>query len=262
VVGMAATIRLPTRSADCFPVGPIRTRAELELVVPAFNEELRIEHTVRELASYLADSGIDAAIVVVDNGSTDQTAEVVDGLGVLGVDISVIGCARQGKGAAVRRAMLTTRSKFVGFCDADAATPPSTIEAVLPLLRSGSSVVIGSRRCPGARFLAEPTAVRRVGGWVFRQAAGMHVKDVADTQCGYKFFEASVAKQLFGHTTLDGFAFDVELLALAQAWGIEVVEVPVRWSAEEGSTMRIPAGLRALRDVYRPWGFATGGWSI
>jgi len=85
----------------------------------------------------------------------------------------------------------------------------------------------------------------------------MHVSGIADTQCGFKFFEAEVARTLFEETTLDGFAFDVELLALAQARGYAIIEVPVQWSAQEGSTMRTSAGLRALRDIFRPLDLAS-----
>jgi len=232
--------------------GQSRRTCELEIVVPAFNEARRISRTIIELASYLSEGDVDASFVVVDNGSTDQTAAVVDRLGELGIDVSVIGCARPGKGAAVRRGILSTRAKFVGFCDADSATPPSALRDVLSLLQQGNAIVIGSRRCPGSRYVAEPTTTRRIGGWLFRRAANRHVRGIADTQCGFKFFDADVARALFEETTLDGFAFDVELLALAQARGFEIVEVPVQWSAQEGSTMRTSAGLRALRDIFRP----------
>jgi glycosyltransferase involved in cell wall biosynthesis len=237
--------------------GQSRRSCELEIVVPAFNEARRISRTITELASYLSKSGIDAALVVVDNGSTDQTAGVVDELGELGIDVSVIGCAQPGKGAAVRRGILSTRARFVGFCDADAATSPSALRDILSLLRTGNTVVIGSRRCPGSRYIGEPTTTRRIGGWLFRRAANMHVSGIADTQCGFKFFEAEVARTLFEETTLDGFAFDVELLALAQARGYAIIEVPVQWSAQEGSTMRTSAGLRALRDIFRPLDLAS-----
>lgn len=222
------------------------------MVLPAYNEQRRIGATLRDVAGHLREGGLDAAIVVVDNGSTDQTVDIVDDLGDLGVAISVIGCARQGKGAAVRRGVLSTRSRYVGFCDADSATPAATFGRVMPLLRAGSPVVIGSRRCPGAQYLEDPPPLRRVGGWVFRRAASVHVRGVADTQCGFKFFDARAAKQLFAASTLDGFAFDVELLALAQARGFEVVEVPVQWTSTAGSTVSIGAGLRALRDISRP----------
>jgi len=251
---------LPTSDEDSMTIsdwGQSRRSCELEIVVPAFNEARRISRTITELASYLSKGGVDAAIVVVDNGSTDQTAGVVDGLGELGVDVSVIGCARPGKGAAVRRGILSTRAKFVGFCDADAATPPSALQDMLSLLRTGNAIVIGSRRCPGSRYIAEPTTTRRIGGWLFRRAANMHVRGIADTQCGFKFFEADVARRLFEETALDGFAFDVELLALAQARGFEIIEMPVQWSAQEGSTMRTSAGIRAFRDISRPLGIAT-----
>jgi glycosyltransferase involved in cell wall biosynthesis len=235
--------------------------SEVGIVLPAFNEALRIGNTITELAGYLVASNIDATLTVVDNGSTDRTAEVVDGLGDLGVDIAVIGCARPGKGAAVRRGIRSTNSRFIGFCDADAATPAATLQAALFFLRSGSPIVIGSRRCPGSNYVAEPKPTRRVGGWVFRHGAQMHVKDIADTQCGFKFFESNVGKRLFEETSLDGFAFDVELLALAQARGLDVMEIPVQWSAKEGSTMRASAGCRALRDILRPLGHHSGAWS-
>jgi dolichyl-phosphate beta-glucosyltransferase len=256
----ATNLRLLSPREDALPkVGdsPSRRSCELEIVIPAFNEARRISHTITELARYLSESGIDAALVVVDNGSTDQTAGIVDGLGALGIDVSVIGCARPGKGAAVRRGILSSNARFVGFCDADAATSPSALKDILSLLRNGNAIVIGSRRCPGSRYIGRPTTTRRFGGWLFRRAANLHVRGIADTQCGFKFFETEVARILFEATALDGFAFDVELLALAQARDFEIIEVPVQWSAQEGSTMRTAAGLRALRDIFRPMGLTS-----
>jgi glycosyltransferase involved in cell wall biosynthesis len=231
--------------------GAPRHPGEVEVVIPAYNEQLRIAATIRAFVDYFVDAGVDASVCVVDNGSIDRTADTVDSVADGRLPVSVVGCSRQGKGAAVRRGVLTSASRFVGFCDSDSATPAETLARILPLLRQGHPVVIGSRRCTGAHYVEHPPLVRRVGGWVFRSAAALAVPGVADTQCGFKFFQVDAARHLFSTAQLDGFAFDVELLRAAQLNGFEIIEVPVHWKAADGSTLRVRDGIRALADLRR-----------
>jgi len=227
-----------------------RPPVDLEIVIPALNEEGRIEATVAALSEHLVSSRWECTLVVVDNGSVDATIEVGD-LADSRVPVETIGCSRPGKGAAVRRGVMTSRARWVGFCDADLATPPSTIDKAIALLEAGSRIVIASRRCAGGQYLVPQPLVRQVGGWLFRVLARDLTGPIADTQCGFKFFDGNVARQLFASSSIDGFAFDLEILALARTRGIEIVEVPVDWSDQSGSTLRLRDGVRALREVGR-----------
>ena len=221
-------------------------------MIPAFNEEERIGATLVELLAYLERQDFSSSITVVDNGSTDRTAETVDRITPTSVPVRVIGCSRPGKGAAVRRGVLAATSRWVGFCDADLATPVETIGPIVDLLRERRPVVIASRRCEGARYVTSQSVGRRLGGLAFRSVVRSLVPDVADTQCGFKFFRADVAHSLFGPTEAEGFAFDVEVIARARRNGLRVTEVPVAWTAVGGSTFRpLTDGLQAFRELFQ-----------
>lgn len=227
-----------------------RPAADLEIVVPAYNEERRIGPTLQRMRAFLREQAYRAAIVVVDNGSVDRTADAVAELqGGDEIPIHLINCARRGKGAAVRRGILSSSADFVGFCDADLATPIETLDTAWPLLQE-SPMVIGSRKLQGAHYVRCQPLLRRVGGWGFRVLAGRLVPAVSDTQCGFKLFRRPVAQQLFAMTREDGFAFDVEVLALACALGVPITEVPVHWSDRPGSSFRpVQDGVESVRAL-------------
>lgn len=213
----------------------------LEIIIPTLNEEKRISSTVHKIVTYLQQQPYGGSIAVVDNGSIDRTSEVVASLAhEMPIPIRLIGCADRGKGAAVRRGMLSSAAHLVGFSDADLSTPIETLEKGVPLLEDGADVVIASRRCPGARYMVEQPLQRRLATRVFRSIARACVSEIgvlADTQCGFKFFHKPVAQALFGPSRSNGFAFDIEILALAQAAGYRVAELPVNWQDAEGSTV-------------------------
>jgi glycosyltransferase involved in cell wall biosynthesis len=225
---------------------------DLEVVIPVYNEEARIAETLEALVAYLVQQPFTSSIVVVDNGCADRTLDHIDAIASADVQvpIRVIACASKGKGAAIRRAMTSTHARFVGFCDADLATPIETIGPVMDLLASGHPIVIASRRVAGASYVTTQPVVRRFGGMVFRSLAGMVVDGIADTQCGFKFFDANIAKLLFARSQASGFAFDVEILALARRDGLTVTEVPVAWTDIEGSSLNaLVDGPRAIREL-------------
>ncbi|MEU4245032.1 glycosyltransferase [Actinoplanes sp. NPDC026619] len=227
-------------------------RRELELLIPAFNEERRLSDTLTALARHLLRSGINGTIRVIDNGSSDRTAEVVDRAAAAGLPVTITGCSRRGKGAAVTRGMLTSTARWVGFCDADLATPAEAIDDALDQLRAGQQVVIGSRRCEGAQLELRQPLVRRVGGTGFRMLTRRYSGPVADTQCGFKFFEATAARAVFADIRLAGFAFDLEVVARARSLGLSMVEIPVAWRDQEGSTFRpLADGRRVARELWR-----------
>jgi hypothetical protein len=135
--------------------------------------------------------------------------------------------------------------------DADLATPIETLDAVLPLL-SENQAVVGSRRVNGATVARRQTVLRTVGSLVFRAMAQQFVRGVTDTQCGFKFFAGDLARAVALHLSIDGFAFDVELLRAIVAHGVAITETPVIWSDAKGSTLNaFRDGTRAASDLYR-----------
>lgn len=215
-----------------------RARVDVEIVIPAYNEAARLPRTLRDTVDFLADRPWTSRIVVVDNGSVDETAAVARAaVRPRGrVDLTVIGCSRPGKGSAVQRGLMTSGSQFVGFFDADMATPVETLEATVRALQDGAVAVIASRYAPGARFVQPQPVGRRLGGSAFRALTRSLVPGVHDTQCGFKFFERRAVQRAVARCRTTGFAFDVELLAQIQRDGGAIVELPVAWTDHAGST--------------------------
>jgi glycosyltransferase involved in cell wall biosynthesis len=225
---------------------------DLDVVIPAYNESARLPQTLRETARFLAELPWRTRVIVVDNGSVDGTAAgAALEAGTPGrVTVEVIGCSRPGKGAAVRRGILAGRAPLVGFFDADLATPLETLPAAVDALHGGAAAVIASRHVPGARFVHPQPFTRRLGGHVFRTLSGSLVPGVADTQCGFKFFQRAAVRAALVRTRTTGFAFDVELLARIQRDGGEVVELPVAWTDRAGSTFHpVRDGVASFKAV-------------
>lgn len=228
-----------------------RSAVDFEAVIPAYNEAARIANTLRQTAEYLEAQPWSSRIVVVDNGSADQTGALVQRVSAQKrgrVSIELVGCARPGKGAAVRRGLLSSTASYVGYFDADLATPLETIGIAMTHLRSGATAVIASRHSPGASFVKPQQLGRRAGGRAFRVLTRAMVPGVSDTQCGFKFFQRYAVTRALVQCRTSGFAFDVELLQRLQYDGGTIVELPVAWTDGVQST------FRPVRD-----GFATFG---
>ena len=218
-----------------------RASCQLEVLIPARDEARRLPKTLMRTVRYLEAQPYSSSVVVIDNGSVDQTSDLVARTWSDRVPVHLTGCAQPGKGAAVRRGLLTSRARFVGYMDADLATPIETLDTVVPLLGDWQAVV-GSRWIGGAVLARRQPVHRAVGGMAFRAMARRVLPGLADTQCGFKFFAGDLARTVASRLRIDGFAFDVELLHAITDMGVPVKEIPVVWSDAEGST------LRALRD--------------
>jgi glycosyltransferase involved in cell wall biosynthesis len=241
------------RNYYLFAAEELTTPPEIEIIVPAYNEQRRIGPTLYALVDQLQSMSLDGVVSVVDNGSSDRTAEVVDSvINAVGAQrVTLTGCARKGKGNAVARGILGSRARWVGFCDADLATPASALEDAVGYLRQGWPVVVGSRRADGAERRVEQPAVRRAGTKAFQLVTRRFAGDVLDTQCGFKFFQRAAAQRIFSGTSIGGFAFDLEVLARARALGFAVKEFPVQWSDRPGSTLRpFRDGIDAALDIW------------
>lgn len=236
-------------------VGGVRRRSalDLEVIIPAFNEVDRLPLTLRRTVEFLGAQPWRSRVVVVNNGSVDDTTDAVwkftegfDGA----VPVEVIGCARPGKGAAVRRGLLGSTSRFVGFFDADLATPVETLTAAMGHLQQGATAVIASRHVTGASFVRPQPVVRRAGGAAFRVLARTLVHGVHDTQCGFKFFERAALRRALVQCQTTGFAFDVELLQHIQRDGGSIVEIPIAWTDDIRSTFHpVRDGLSSFGAV-------------
>lgn len=233
-------------------VAPPCAAVDLEIIVPAYNEAERLPATLREAVSFLNDQPWLSRVVVVDNGSVDETAAVVNRIDPGAVDIAVTGCSQAGKGAAVRRGLLAATARFTGFVDADLSTPLDTLCEAMTQLRAGAAAVVASRHAPGARFVHAQPLGRRLGGAAFRALARPLVADVHDTQCGFKFFRREVVQTALRRCWTDGFAFDVELLRHIQAAGGQIVEIPIAWTDDPRSTFRpMRDGISAFTSLLR-----------
>jgi dolichyl-phosphate beta-glucosyltransferase len=223
---------------------------DIEMVIPVLNEEVRIGRTLEAICDWADTSDLAVGLVIVDNGSADATLDCIDRIAGERIAHQVVSCRTRGKGAAVRAGILRTRADVIGYCDADLSTPPAMIAPAVELIQHGWDVVLGSRRCEGAHYVVPRTPLRQVGSWCFHRMARPYVGGVADTQCGFKVFRGEMGRRIFAMSRTDGFAFDVEIVARAQRLGHRVVELPVSWSEESGSTFRpVKDGIASFRDL-------------
>ena len=225
----------------------------LSLVVPAFNEVATIQHTLRAIRDYLEPRGFRYELIVPADG-TDGTREAAAAL-VSELPVTVMGePQRRGKGKGVREGVLAATGDIVGFLDADYKVIIDEIEKILPWFDQGYDAVIGSRAAAGAEVRVSQPWYRRVGSkgfaMVMRPLVGLH--GIADTQCGFKFFRAAVARDLFTRQRIDGYMFDVEILSLALRTGYKVKEVGVNWQDDGDTRLKLVSGnWRNLKDLFR-----------
>jgi glycosyltransferase involved in cell wall biosynthesis len=208
----------------------------LSIVIPAYDEAERLPGTIRALRERFA--GSPTEVVVVDDGSRDGTAEVARVASTEALPVTVLRLPEnRGKGAAVRAGVAVTTGAVVLYMDADLATDLSAVDEVLHRLDE-ADIVIGSRAVPGAR-VHDTTALRTVMGRTFNGLVRLVARlQVRDSQCGFKAYRGDVARLLFALSEVDGFAFDPEVLLVARVLGFRIVEVPVDWTAVDGSSVR------------------------
>ncbi len=226
---------------------------QLSLVIPAFNEVATIRRTLCAIRDYLEPRGVSYELIVTADG-TDGTREAAAALaGAL--PVTVLGePRRRGKGRGVREGVLASTGAIVGFLDADYKVAINEIEKVTPWLDQGYDVVIGSRGAAGADIRVRQPWYRRIGSkgfaMVMRPLVGL--RGIVDTQCGFKFFRAAVARDLFSRQRIDGYMFDVEILTLAARAGYRVKEVGVKWQDDGDTRLRLVSGnWKNLKDLFR-----------
>lgn len=229
------------------PPGAVR----LSVVVPAFGEEHGIGGAISRLRSELADVAADGGleVVVVDDGSADDTAGAAR---AAGADQVIRLPENRGKGAAVRVGMLAATGRTIAFTDADLSYSPHQIAGLLEKVEEGWDVVVGSRRHTETKTLVAAGRLREIGGRVINVFTMLVLLgQYRDTQCGLKAFRSDVARDIFGASRVDGFAFDVEVFHLVERHRYSLVEVPVELANSNRSTVHIARDARRLvRDLF------------
>jgi dolichyl-phosphate beta-glucosyltransferase len=225
----------------------------LSLIVPAYNEVATIQSTLRKIRDYLQPRGYAFELIVAADG-TDGTREAAAALADE-LPVTVMGePQRRGKGRGVREGVLAATGDIVGFLDADYKVAIEEIEKVLPWFDQGYDVVIGSRAAAGADVRVRQPWYRRFGSkgfaLIMRPLVGLH--GIRDTQCGFKFFRAPVARNLFSRQKIDGYMFDVEVLSLALRTGYTVKEIGVSWRDDGDTRLKLVSGnWKNLKDLFR-----------
>ncbi|HVV88820.1 MAG TPA: dolichyl-phosphate beta-glucosyltransferase [Kofleriaceae bacterium] len=240
----AASPTAPTPATSATPRAAVTSARATEpavldvsIIIPAYNEEARIEPTLRKTAALLAAQPMSWELVVVDDGSRDGTVALCERLAAELPGVRVLATSpNRGKGHAVRAGMLAARGRVRVMCDADGSMPATELPRLLaPIADGACAIAIGSRYAADATVERQP-AWRR--GWsrlcnlVIQKTL---VPGVRDTQCGFKAFTADAARATFGRATIDGWAFDLEVLALAKRMGYVVREVGVEWKDDKRS---------------------------
>lgn len=226
----------------------------LTLILPAYNEAGAIAATIESTIGWFESQGYRWEIIVAADG-TDGTREVVQSRFAGGGRVRVIGHPeRRGKGRGVREAVALASGSIIGYADADNKVPIEEYAKLDVWFGRGFDVVIGSRAMEKSVILQSQPAYRRIGSKVFNRAmrAFTGLTDVADSQCGFKFFRHDAAKRIFAGQRIDGYMFDVEILVLARRAGYRMQQVPIRWRDDGDTRLQLLRGnLQNLRDLWR-----------
>jgi len=235
------------------------------VVIPAYNESDRIRPTLDEIIRHAQEQNWDAEILVVDDGSRDDTPEIVRAYSREHPQIQLIqNPGNRGKGFSVRNGMLHARGDICLFTDADLSSPISEAEKLFDSIRHGADIAIGSRWLRAELQTERQPLYRQAFGRIFnlllRIVLGLHF---VDTQCGFKAFRREAAQRIFPLQKIERWGFDPEILFLARRLGLRVVEVPVIWAHSEGTRLHpFRDGLRMFGDVIRiRWNSLTGAYA-
>jgi len=224
---------------------------KISVIVPAYNEALRILPSLDRVFAYMDAHHPDYEVLVVDDGSSDGTADVVQQRFASRPELRVLGYGgNRGKGYAVRYGGMQARGEFVVFSDADFSTPIEEIEKLLASLQAGSDLVIASRAHSQATIEERQPFYREGVGKLFNWLVRMFILPAfRDTQCGFKAYRREPMVPVLIQQEIDGFAFDVEMIALAQARGLRISEVPVTWKNSPSSSVKLSRGIAAFFDL-------------
>ncbi|CAN5447902.1 glycosyltransferase family 2 protein [soil metagenome] len=224
----------------------------LSVVVPAYNEESRLQPTLERLHEYYSAQAYPYDVLVVSDGSSDKTGKVVTDFAANHPHFALLEYhPNRGKGYAVRVGIDEAKGDLILFCDADLATPQEETEKLLDHMTQGADVAIGSRPLKESSLEVRQPLYREMLGRMFNKVVkAIGIRGIDDTQCGFKMFTRDSAQEIFSRAKVDRFGFDFEALMIAQDLGLRIDEVPIRWRHMEGSKVSLLRdGSRMLIDL-------------
>jgi len=232
----------------------IITNVKVTIIIPAYNERNSIENTINGVVAYFQARENPYEIIVYADGN-DGTREIVAKMSETNPRIIIMGnIERRGKGYGIHQAVLAAHGQIIGFIDADNKTPFTEFEKFTPYFQQGYDVVIGSRGHRESIIEQRQPFYRRLGskGFAIYMHLVMGLWDIMDTQCGFKFFRAETAHDLFGRQKIDGYMFDVEIIYLARRSNYKIHQVPIRWRDDRDSRLNLLGGnIQNFIDIIR-----------
>ena len=242
----------PEHQTSVHETGSLTNKSyRVSIIIPAYNEERRIKETLDHMTRYLAKQSFTAEIIVVNDGSSDKTTQIVH---ENFPHVHIIAYSpNRGKGYAVKTGMNHAKGDYRFFYDADGSTPIEEMDNTWPLFETGADIIIGSRSLPKSNVQVRQNPLRESMGRTFNLFVKMLLgESFIDTQCGFKGFTSLCATDIFCRQRLDRFAFDAELLYIARKRGYTILELPVIWRNSRDSRVNIIAdSLRMIRDLFR-----------
>ncbi len=217
---------------------------DLSIIIPAYNEEKRIGKSLNRIQEYLTKKKINYEIIIVDDGSKDDTIKVIDkfkgNIRLLKNEIN------SGKGFSVKKGIMSAQYGLILFTDADLATPIEELDQMKKSINEGYDIVIASRNMPESNIFVKPPSYKQLLGKTFPLFVRFLLfHEIRDTQCGFKLFKKKVARRISKLQRIYGFCFDVELLFIAKKFGYKIKEVPVKWVDQKGSK------ISPLKDAFK-----------
>jgi len=227
----------------------------LSIIIPAYNEEKRLPKTLEEIDKYLSRQSYDYEIIVVSGGSTDKTAEVVEGLKSRIKDLKLIAeKENNGKGYTTRHGLSVAQGELRIFTDADNSTSIDQIEKMFPYFKEGYDIVIGSRDIKGAVLDPPQPWLRQIllgEGFKLYRKIVLGLWGIEDTQCGFKGFTKRAVENIFPKCKINGFSFDPEILIIAQKLGYKIKEIPINWKNDLSSKVGFKSIIKMAIDMLK-----------
>jgi dolichyl-phosphate beta-glucosyltransferase len=217
----------------------------LSIIIPAYNEEIRLPKTLEQITSFLNTQAYLAEVLVVENGSHDRTLEIARDFSQRFPYVKPLHVDGRGKGLAVKYGMQQATGDYRFICDADLSMPITEVNCFIPPILPVMDIAIASREAPGAIRYNEPLYRHLTGRFFNLVVRVLALPGLQDTQCGFKCFRGAVADEIFPLQTINGWSFDVEVLFIARQRGYKIVEIPVPWYFSPESKVRI------FHDLYK-----------